>query len=92
MALITLEEGKNRLSYEYEDKDTEILGMIANIEGYLYMATGKHWEDAPAEPKAVAKEYVKLKLYLDYYSAHTTIDDLRLTNMLKQLQCFARLM
>ena len=96
MALITLEEGKKRLSYEYEDNDTEISSMISSIEGYLYIATGKNWENVPntehgQKAKAVAKEYVKLKLFLDYYSAHTTLDDARLTSMIKQLQYFARL-
>lgn len=37
----------------------------------------------------VAKEYVLLKAYLDYYGAHTEIDDLRLINLMKQLQVAA---
>lgn len=37
----------------------------------------------------VAKEYVLLKAYLDYYGIHTEIDDLRLTNLMKQLQVSA---
>ena len=37
----------------------------------------------------VAKEYVLLKAYLDYYGAHTEIDNLRLTNLMKQLQVSA---
>lgn len=37
----------------------------------------------------VAKEYVLLKAYLDYYGSHTEIDNLRLTNLMKQLQVSA---
>lgn len=37
----------------------------------------------------VAKEYVLLKVKLDYYGAHTELDDLRLTNLMKQLQVSA---
>lgn len=37
----------------------------------------------------VAKEYVLLKAYLDYYGAHTELDDKRLTSLIKQLQVSA---
>ena len=85
--LVTLDEAKKRLSYEYEDKDGEIQAMVEAIESYLFFATGVDWSESDNEKaKALAKEYILLKLHLDYYSAHTEIDDLRLTNAIKQLQ------
>ena len=132
MQLVTLAEAKDRLSYDFNDKDSEIKGLINAIEGYLTIATGldlkalkaeidkaepeieaesplpEESEDDPFEPiepfseeaeeeineqllsiAYVAKEYVLLKAYLDYYGAHTEIDDLRLTNLMKQLQVSA---
>jgi hypothetical protein len=39
-----------------------------------------------------SKEYVLFKLYLDYYNAHTELDDRRLTSMMKDLQVLAVLL
>lgn len=91
MALVTLADAKDRLSIDFNDKDNEIEGLIASIEGSLFLATGiKNWDSVSDEKiKAVAKEYVLLRLYLDYYNRHTDLDNARLTSMLKQLQVAA---
>lgn len=94
MNIVTLAECKERLSIDFDTKDNEITIMANSIESYLSFATGLDFEYAyvPTDSDLVynlAKEYVLLKLYLDYYNAHTEIDDLRLTNMLKQLQVVA---
>ena len=39
-----------------------------------------------------SKEYILFKLYLDYYNAHTELDDRRLTSMMKDLQVMAVLL
>lgn len=105
MQLVTLAEAKERLSIDFDTKDSEIMGRINAIEGYLTKATGldlkalkdeiikegmlEEYNEQLLATAYVAKEYVLLKAYLDYYSAHTEIDDLRLTNLMKQLQVSA---
>ena len=105
MQLVTLAEAKERLSIDFDTKDSEITGLVNAIEGYLFNATGLDFKALKAETLKdgtleevnkpllstayVAKEYVMLKLYLDYYNAHTELDDLRLTNLMKQLQISA---
>lgn len=105
MQLVTLAEAKERLSIDFSDKDGEITGLLNAIEGYLSTATGLDLKTLKAEivkeetlepfseqilaTAYVAKEYVLLKVYLDYYGAHTEIDDLRLTMLIKQLQVSA---
>lgn len=105
MQLVTLAEAKERLSIDFDSKDGEITGLINAIEGYLFTATGldlKALKDEIAKEETlepyseqilatayVAKEYVLLRAYLDYYGAHTEIDDLRLTMLVKQLQVSA---
>lgn len=105
MQLVTLAEAKERLSIDFGSKDGEITGLINAIEGYLFTATGLDLKalkdeivkEETLEPYSeqllatvyVAKEYVLLKAYLDYYGAHTEIDDLRLTMLMKQLQVSA---
>ena len=90
MQLITLAEAKERLSIDFDTKDGEVTDRVNAIEGYLYIATGIEFSTVlDAHVLNVAREYVFLKLYLDYYSAHTEIDDLRLTALIKQLQVYA---
>ena len=105
MQLVTLAEAKERLSIDFNDKDGEITGLINAIEGYLINATGldlKALKDEIVKEETleeynqqllatayVAKDYILLKAYFDYYGAHTEIDDLRLTNLMKQLQVSA---
>lgn len=106
--LVTLAEAKERLSIDFDTKDSEITGLINAIESYLSFATGldimalKTELDKENNPENLlmvnqdmlsvahlAKEYVLLRAYLDYYMAHTEIDDLRLTSIIKQLQVIA---
>ena len=88
--LVTLDEAKERLSIDFDTKDDEITSRVKSIEGYLSFGTGLTLDDiADEDIKNVAKEYVLLKLYLDYYSLHTELDDARLTQMMKQLQAVA---
>lgn len=96
MKLVTLEEVKDRLSIDFNTKDNELTLLANSTEGYLYLATGfdfstlKDSEDYGNECMyEVAKDWVLLKCYLDYYNAHTELDDLRLTNKMKQLQVYA---
>lgn len=88
MGLVTLEEMKERLSADFSTKDTEIQGLINSAEGYLLLATGVDYSKIEGDDpvKNVAKEWVFLRVYLDYYIAHTEIDEKRLTAMMKQLQ------
>lgn len=102
MQLVTLLEAKERLSIDFNDKDKEITGLINAVEGYLATATGLDLTKLKDEiikdetletvdslllsTAYVAKEYILLKTYLDYYMAHTEIDDYRLTLLIKQLQ------
>lgn len=93
MKIVTLEEAKERLSIDFSDKDNEIAGLINSAESYLFIGTGLSFdytvipEDDPV--LCTAKEYVLLKVYLDYYDTHSEIQDLRLTRMIKQLQICA---
>lgn len=91
MVLVTLTEAKERLSIDFNTKDSEITGMVNAIESYLYFATGLKFTTPLVENDItkLAKEYVLLSVYLDYYNAHTEIDDLRLTKIMKQLQVAA---
>lgn len=96
MKLVTLEEVKERLSIDFDFKDNEITSLTNAAEGYLFLATGcdfSNYKDSVDEVQMntyqTAKEWVLLKTYLDYYGAHTEIDDLRLTNLMKQLQVYA---
>ena len=97
MNIVTLAEAKERLSIDFDTKDNEITIMTNSIESYLSFATGIDFGDysyIPTDSDNVlnlVKEYVLFKLYLDYYNAHTEIDDLRLTNILKQLQVVAHI-
>ena len=96
MQIVTLGEAKERLSIDFDTKDNEITIMTNAIESYLSFATGIKFEYAyvPDDSDLIhnlAKEYVLLKLYLDYYSAHTEIDDFRLLNIIKQLQVVAHI-
>ena len=97
MNIVTLAEAKERLSIDFDTKDNEITIMTNSIESYLSSATGIDFGDysyIPTDSDDVlnlAKEYVLLKLYLDYYNAHTETDDLRLTNILKLLQVMAHI-
>lgn len=85
MNIVTLAECKERLSIDFDTKDTDITIMANSIESYLFFATGLR-SIATEEVKNLAKEYILLKLYLDYYNAHTELDDRRLTAIMKQLQ------
>lgn len=94
MNIVTLEECKERLSIDFDTKDKEIVIMASSIESYLLFATGLKLEfvTIPQNQNSIlnlAKEYVLFRLYLDYYNAHTQIDDMRLTAILKQLQMVA---
>ena len=88
MSLVTLEEMKEKLSVDFSTKDTEIQSLIKFAEGYLRNATGIDYSKLESDDhvKDVAREWVFLRVYLDYYIAHTEIDDKRLTAMMKQLQ------
>ena len=85
MNIVTLAECKERLSIDFDTKDTDITIMANSIESYLFFATGLR-SVVTEEVKNLAKEYILLKLYLDYYNAHTELDDRRLTAIMKQLQ------
>lgn len=88
MNIVTLAECKERLSIDFDTKDNEITIMANSIESYLFFATGL--ENITNEKTLnLSKEYVLFKLYLDYYNAHTELDDRRLTAILKQLQVVA---
>ena len=88
MNIVTLAECKERLSIDFDTKDKEIEIMANSIESYLFFATGL--ENISNERTLnLAKEYILFKLYLDYYNAHTQLDDMRLTAILKQLQVVA---
>lgn len=106
--IVTLAEAKERLSIDFDIKDSEIEGMVNAIEAYLSFATGLDLKALKAELSKesdpenllevnqdlldaahLAKEYVLLKAYLDYYMSHTEIDDMRLTQIIKQLQVVA---
>ena len=94
MNIVTLAECKERLSIDFDTKDTDITIMANSIESYLFFATGLKFEyeivlDGMDNILNLAKEYVLFKLYLDYYNAHTELDDRRLTAILKQLQVAA---
>ena len=94
MNIITLAEAKERLSIDFNTKDNEITIMANSIESYLSFATGlplSTLQTSNINIYNIVKEYILLKLYLDYYNAHTDIDDLRLTQILKQLQVVAHL-
>jgi hypothetical protein len=88
MNIVTLAECKERLSIDFDTKDKEIEIMANSIESYLFFATGL--ENITIERTLnLAKEYILFKLYLDFYNAHTELDDRRLTAILKQLQVVA---
>lgn len=96
MKLATLDEVKEKLSIDFDTKDNEITNLTNAAEGYLFLATGVDFslykdseDEMAANAYAVAKEWVLLKVYMDYYSSHTEIDNLRLTNYMKQLQVTA---
>ena len=96
MNIVTLAECKERLSIDFDTKDNEITIMANSIESYLSFATGLefNYSNVPTDSDKIynlAKEYVLLRLYLDYYNAHTEIDDSRLTAILKQLQVVAHI-
>ena len=88
MNIVTLAECKERLSIDFDTKDKEIEIMANSIESYLFFATGLE-NIANDKILNLAKEYILFKLYLDYYNAHTQLDDMRLTAILKQLQVVA---
>lgn len=91
MILVTLVEAKDRLSIDFDYKDKEIENRVNSIEGYLTIATGLDLSTLVEKTTmwAVAREYVFLSLYLDYYMAHTELDDKRLLSMIVQLQTLA---
>ena len=96
MNIVTLAECKNRLHIDFNDSDSDIEIMANSIESSLYFATGLKFEYTTIptysdEILNLAKEYLLLKLYLDYYEKHTEIDNRRLTYIMKQLQLVAHL-
>lgn len=108
MNIVTLAECKERLSIDFDTKDNEITIMANSIESKLFIGAGirpnflskVQSSNLVSETKLetanyvynIAKEYVLLKLYLDYYNAHTQLDDMRLTSMMKDLQVLAVLL
>lgn len=92
MNIVTLAECKDRLHIDFNDSDSDIEIMANSIESSLYFATGIDFNvTIDDKVKDLAKEYVLLKLYLDYYEKHTEIDNRRLTYIMKQLQLVAHL-
>ena len=92
MNIVTLSDCKNRLHIDFNDSDSDIEIMANSIESSLYFATGIDFNSTvDVRTKDLAKEYVLLKLYLDYYEKHTDIDNRRLTYIMKQLQLVAHL-
>ena len=93
MKIVTLEEAKETLSIDFNEKDNEIAGLVNSAESYLSIGTGLNFDylsipqDDPV--MCLAKGYVLLKVYLDYYDLHSEIQDLRLTQMMKHLQICA---
>ena len=92
MNIVTLAECKDRLHIDFNDSDSDIEIMANSIESSLFFATGIDFNSTVDDrTKDLAKEYVLLKLYLDYYEKHTEIDNKRLTYIMKQLQLVAHL-
>lgn len=89
MNLVTLAECKERLHIDFSDSDGDITIMANSIESSLYYATGLSQPITDTTTLALAKEYILLKLYLDYYEKHTELDERRLTYIIKQLQLVA---
>ena len=89
MDIVTLAECKERLSVDFDTKDNEITIMANSIESYLFFGAGITKDNLDDKSLALAKEYILLNLYLDYYNVHTDIDDKRLTAIMKQLQVVA---
>ncbi len=91
MKLITLNEAKDRLSIDFNYKDGEIESRVNSIEGYLTIATNLDLSrlSKNSEMRAVAREYVFLSLWCDYYDAHTELNDKRLSRLIGQLQVIA---
>lgn len=91
MELVTLAEAKERLSIDFDYKDGEIENLVNSIEGYLSIGTGLKLKELEKDSDvwSVARAYVMLRLYLDYYGAHTEIDDKRLGYIINQLKVAA---
>lgn len=93
--LVTVNETMTRLGLDLGNTDIEndVRGRVAAIKGYLAYATGIkecEYEFMDSETQALAKEYILMQLYYDYYPQDfTEIAKLRLTAMIKQLQLIA---
>lgn len=110
MNIVTLAECKERLSIDFDTKDTDITIMANSIESKLFIGAGinsKRLAERYSDKELISnetekllvenayntsKEYILFKLYLDYYNAHTELDDRRLTSMMKDLQVMAVLL
>lgn len=87
--VLSVDDAKQVLRVSNRYNDRLIQNMVASAQEYLFIATGHRWElDETMNP--LAEEYVRLKIYMDYYNDYTDINHLRLTALCKQLQVVAR--
>lgn len=94
MQIITLAEAKEFLSIDFDTKDNEITIRVNAIESYLFHATGLEFNNSNDSSKILnlAKDYVLTKLYLEYYpTENSQFAQLKLTNIMKQLQVLAKM-
>ena len=92
MKLITLEEAKLYISYDSDVMDNEIERQVNAIEGYLFNGTGVDWSEVDDEAsKAVAKDYVLVRLRCDYYNEYNEMNIWRLQSMINQLKVAAHM-
>ena len=87
--LVSVEEAKERLSIDFDNKDGEIQRRINSIIADLTYGSGikaGEFASLDTEVQDLAKEYVLKTLYYDYYDLHNELNDSRLTRIMKQLQ------
>lgn len=87
--LVSLNEAKEKLGIDFDNKDDEIRSMISSVMAYIENATGikeKDFGNLENSVQDLAKDYVLKSLYYDYYDQHSELNDKRLTMIMKQLQ------
>ncbi|HJG39939.1 head-tail connector protein [Staphylococcus saprophyticus] len=64
--IITIEEGRNALRVDGDYNDDVILPLIESIPDYLYLTTGKDWDDGEqSNPLAQTTAKFILQLWFD---------------------------
>lgn len=94
MNIVTLAECKDRLSIDFDTKDSDITIMANSIEGELFVETGYMLEDGIVPEVSnplydMAKEYVLTKLYIEYFKEQSDENELRLRKLVKSIQLLA---